>query len=116
VVAAAVLDDARVDEASLFVDILAQIDAPHVRCLEAVRRAREEAHAAQELGPVARGAEQEISQRVLDAVASYPAPVLQRLISLGLLDGRVNWDGVSIVAGTTTSGEQILELLHRSVA
>lgn len=114
VVANAVLDDAKVDEASLIVDVLAQIDAPHVRCLEAVRRAKDEARAADELGPVARGAEQEISQRVLDAAASYPAPVLQRLISVGLLDGHVSWDGVSIIAGTTTFGDQIVDELRKS--
>ena len=92
--------------------ILTQIDAPHIRCLEAIYRAKEEAAKAGELSPTARGAEQELNQRVTEAARSYPAPVLVVLVSLGLLDGSVSWDGVALVAGPTAFGEQLLNDLR----
>lgn len=42
VVCQAVLDDAEIDESTLIIDVLAQIDAPHVRCLGAISRAEAE--------------------------------------------------------------------------
>ena len=41
VVAAAVLDDAQVDEATLVVQALRDLDAPHIRALERMRRAED---------------------------------------------------------------------------
>lgn len=112
VIAAAVLDDAKIDEATLFTGILTQIDAPHIRCLEAIYRAKEQAARAGELSPTARGAEQELNQRVMEAGRAYPAPVLAVLVSLGLLDASVSWDGVALVGGPTTFGEQLLNDLR----
>ena len=112
VVSRAVLDDARVDEAALLTNVLAQVEAVHIRCLESVHRAKQEALAADEIGPTARGAEQAISQRVIDAAGPFPAPVLTTLVGLGLLDASSSWDGNGLVKGPTVFGEQLLTDLH----
>lgn len=114
VIAQAVLDDAQVDEASLITTVLAQVDAPHMRCLEAVNRAKQAALAAGELGPIARGAEQEINQRVVDAGKEHPAPLLAQLVSWGLLDASVSWDGEALVKGPTAFGERVLADLRQA--
>jgi hypothetical protein len=58
----AVLDDAQVDHTTLMVGILGQIDAPHVRALEAIRRAEVEVQEAGEVAPRAEGAEREMNE------------------------------------------------------
>jgi hypothetical protein len=112
VVAEAVLDDAKVDHATLITHMLAQIDAPHIRCLEAIYRAKKQAAAAGQLSPTARGAEQPIHQDITNAGRAYPAPVLVALVSLGLLDASVTWDGVALVKGPTTFGQHLLDELR----
>lgn len=113
-IAAAVLDDAKIDEATLLTGILTQIDAPHILCLEAIYRAKKEAAKAGELSPTAQGAEQELNQRVMEAGRAYPAPVLVVLVSLGLLDASVGWGGVALVGGPTAFGEQLLNELREA--
>lgn len=108
VVARAVLDDSRMDEAMLIVGVLSQIDAPHVRCLEAVRRAEEQAEVAGEVAPRADGAERETVQRIAVAGRAHPVPVLAALASLGLLEAQGVNDGTTIVKGLTPFGLALL--------
>ena len=108
VVKAAVLDDAKIDDSSLVVDVLQRIDVPHIRCLEDVYRAEQGAIASGDLTPTARGAERELTEQVRAVAATYPPPLVQQLQSLGLLDGSLTWDGVIHVTGTTVFGAQIL--------
>ena len=110
---AAVLDDALVDEAELIVGVLAQIDAPHVRCLEDVFRAEEEARAAGELAPRARGAEREVVQRLVEAGQRHPAPVVTTLRSLGVLDAG-GQDDAMLVKGLTEFGRLLVDDLHHA--
>lgn len=114
VVARAVLDEAQIDEAELITLTLAQIDAPHVRCLEEIRRAEVAAEANGEVAPIARGAEQELNSRVMEAGKHFPAPVIVTLNSLGLLKGTSSWDGVAFVSGTTEFGRQLLADLREA--
>ena len=86
VVARAVLDDARVDEATLVVGVLSQIDAPHVRCLELIERAEEAARDAGELEEAAEGSERPVVQRISDVGRTQPQPVLTASVSLGLIE------------------------------
>ena len=112
VVKAAVLDDAKIDESALIVGVLRQIDAPHIRCLEAIYRAEQEAKASGDLQPTARGAEKELTQQVRAVADSYPPPLLTQLEHLGLIDGSITWGGVTLITGTTVFGAQVLEDLH----
>jgi hypothetical protein len=104
----AVLDEAKVDESVLIVRALTRVDAPHVRCLEAIRRAEENAAAIGELEAVAPGAEQPSNRLVQDAVDQYGGPVLHALVAEGLVAGEVTWDGTSRITGTTVFGQAIL--------
>lgn len=112
-VAAAVLDDARVDESVLVIGVLAQIDAPHVLCLESIRRAEDAAEAAGEVEPRAEGAERAIVTRIKDAGRAHPAPVIAVLTSLGLIETTGAWNGTALVQGLTAFGHTLLDDLHR---
>jgi hypothetical protein len=114
IVAQAVLDDAEIDESSLVVDTLVQIDAAHVRCLTAIARAEAEAQRLGEQEPIARGAEKPHTQRVSRVAETYPYPLLDALRRLGLIDASISWDGVSRVTGMTKFGELLLKELRRS--
>lgn len=107
----AVLDDARVDESELFVRILSQIDAPHVRCLEAIHRAEQLAEARGEIPPRARGAERPLIRAIGAEGEKHPAPVLVALTSLGLLDSS-GVDDDMYVKGVTSFGQRLLADLH----
>jgi hypothetical protein len=112
VVTRAVLDDARVDETSLVVGVLGQIDAPHVRCLEAVRRAEEEAEAAGEVPQRAQYADRQLIPGIVEAGRAQPEPVLAALTSLGLLEASGTYDGTALVKGLTSFGQALLQDLR----
>lgn len=112
VVSQAVLDDAKIDEAALIVDALAQIDAVHVRALEAIHRAEVEAKGSGEMGPVARGAEKPLTAPVREVTECLPGPVLRKRESEGLVSGSLTWDGLGHISGLTSFGEKILEDLR----
>lgn len=114
VVNRAVLDDALVDHATLIVGVLSQIDAPHVRCLEAVRRAEQEAERAGEVESRAPGAERATVARIYEAGRSHPDPVLSVLASLGLLEANGVGAGSFTVKGLTPFGLSLLSDLHQT--
>ncbi|CUR54216.1 hypothetical protein NOCA2140039 [metagenome] len=111
-IAEATLDDALIDDNIIWVDILASIDAPHVRCMEAVRRAEQEAAASGEQEPVAEASEKPYVRRIQDAANGYPSPIIRTLSNLGLIQGTVNWDESSRVTGMTRHGERLLSYLR----
>jgi hypothetical protein len=112
VVGRALEDNALVDQAVLLVGVLAQIDAPHVTCLERIRRAEDDALAAGELPARARWAERAIVQRVNDVGGQHPAAVLTVLSALGLVDASGVDDGEVLVKGVTTFGVSLLDDLR----
>jgi hypothetical protein len=112
VVRRALEDSALVDQAVLLVGILAQIDAPHVTCLEQVRRAQDDALAAGEVAPRARWAEREIVPRVNEAGGQFPAAVLTALSALGLVDASGIDDGEVLVKAVTPFGVALLDDLR----
>jgi hypothetical protein len=109
------LDDAAIDENLVWVDILAQVDGPHVRCMEAIRRAEREAVAREERGPVAEAAEKPYVPRIQEAANRYPSPVIRVLATLGLIQGTVAWDESTRVTGMTLLGERLLDYLRDGI-
>lgn len=61
---------------------------------------------------VARGAEKSISLEISATVKKYPELLIRRLHGLGLIDGSVTWDGITVITGTTSAGLLILRELH----
>lgn len=108
----AILDDAEIDEACLLVDLVTQIETVHARALEAIHRAEVQAKEAGDIGVVAYGAEKPLSQQVHQAIDATPEPVLRKLLSLGLLDASINWDGSTHSSGVTAMGANLLADLH----
>lgn len=113
VVQAAVLDDAAIDQSTLLVDVLEQVDAVHIRCLEAIARAEWESKEAGDWEFTAERAEKPSNQRVQNVADGYPAPIIKRLEILGLADASVMWDGHARVTGMTVFGELLLHELKQ---
>lgn len=111
VVNQAVLDEAQVDRAGLVIGVLAQVDAPHIRCLEDVFRAEQAAKIVGEVPPRARGAARELVPSIIEAGQRHPAAVLTALRSLGLIDVG-GMDDALLVSGVTEFGQYLLEELR----
>lgn len=114
VVGQAAADDALIDEVSLTVGVLSQIDAAHVRCLAAIKLAEDEATAKGEVRTRADFAEREIVQRIKNAGASYPPPVIALLAGLGLVEATGTATPWPLVLGLTPFGLSLLEDLSDS--
>lgn len=99
VIGAAVLDDAKVDDALLVVRALRELDAPDIRFLEAIRRAYDSVTPASSTEDPARDVESERRQAVQDATRDMPAPVRAALVATGTIK---NWAG--LFGGTTDLG------------
>ncbi len=102
VVSEAVLDDAKVDEAQLLVQVLGELDAPHLRGLETVRRASDVAYQPDGYEVVSKAVEQ--------AVAVLPEPLQAALVRTGTL-----YVGTGMMAGTpriTKFGRDLLDDLR----
>jgi hypothetical protein len=111
-VASAVKDDAKVDEAQLLIETLAQLDVPHIRALEELARLR-----ARSTGP-------HYEEGVY--LARLPAPIRATLVRVeaARLNPEVGLDGVAVEIGSETTisfeyddgiteyGQEILEALH----
>lgn len=113
VVQAAILDDAAIDQATLIVDVLEQVDAVHIRCLEAIARAELNSKEAGDWEFTAERAEKPANQRVQEAADDYPSPIIKRLATLGLADASVDWGGHTRVTGMTVFGELVLNDLRQ---
>ena len=109
------LDDAAIDDNLIWVDILARIDGPHVRCMEAIRRAQHEAVDREERGAVAKAAEKPYVPRIQEAANIYPSPVIRALSTIGLIQGTVMWDESTRVTGMTLLGERLLDYLRKGI-
>lgn len=111
--AQALADEAKIDEAMVITELLAQIDVPHIRALAGIEAAQSRAVEAGEREKiVAPRAERRISSIVTDEAARYPEPVITWLIALGLIEatagGRVD---TRYVYGLTETGEELLQEL-----
>lgn len=85
VVAAALEDDALIDRSGLLVDTLAQIEAPHVRALVAVREAVQEVKDRGDWPARAVGAEHEIIPHVTRVGNQFDDTIIRTLKNLGLI-------------------------------
>lgn len=98
-ISGAVLDDAKVDEGLLFVLALRNLDGPHIRALEAMRRAVEKVDA-EKLGPDERGYGPSSAERYANSIAAQvqndlartPLAVCAGLVREGLIRSRGTWD------------------------
>lgn len=109
----AIHDAARIDEAALRVEMLRQLDAPHVRCLNTLVKAEDEAVALGEIEERAPRAEPTLSPRLIEAAETMPGPVIAVLISQGLVEATSTWDGTFIVQQVTPTGRALIEDLSR---
>lgn len=114
VIAQAASDQARIDDTSLIVGVLVQIDAAHVRCLTAIKLAEDQAEAAGEVTIRADYTEREIVHRIKEAGASYPPPVIALLAGLGLIEATGTTSPWPLVLGLTTFGRTLLDDLSNS--
>lgn len=85
VVVAALDDDALIDRSALLVDALAQVDAPHVAALVAIRHAVQLVQDRGEWPVRARGAGHEIISSVVNVGREFEDSVIRALKNLGLL-------------------------------
>jgi hypothetical protein len=60
------------------------------------------------MGAVAYSAEKPLTQQVSKVVDGVPEPVLRKLVALGLLDVRINWDGRIHASGITSTWSDLL--------
>lgn len=113
VVSQAVLDDAEVDDATLILIALEQLEVPHIRALETIHRVDQERIAEGHRPPIAAGAAREIDEVVSDSARQFPSALIRILLNTGLLDGGQSWDGAMVyITGLTSYGEEILRFLH----
>lgn len=114
VVSSALEDAAVVDHASLLVDTLAQVEAPHVRAMVEVRKAVDEVKAAGEWPSRARGAEHEILSHVTNIGNQQPDTVIRTLKALGLIYAAESTDDW-FVHDLTPYGYELLSYLVAEV-
>lgn len=102
VVTAAILDDARINEGLLIVMALRDLDAPHLRALETIRRATEKVDAqvvatALEEGvdgpPPGQRIEQLLTVQIKADTPDLPSVVIAGLVREGALSPANTWDG-----------------------
>ena len=107
-VTAVVLDDARVDDSHLKVQALRELDAPHLRALERVRRAEDSAPPADDEDG------QPERRRVLDeATDDLPAPLRSALVRCGtVVQNKGFFGSADLIDGLTPFGRTLLEDLR----
>ena len=79
------MDEAVVDRADLLVNMLAQVEAPHIRALVEVREAVLSVQASGEWPVRAKGAEHEITSKVIQVGNRFDDAVIRTLKNLGLI-------------------------------
>lgn len=107
-----VLDDSKIDQSILILQLIEQLEGPHIRCLEDIHRAEERAKESGEMGEVAPSAEKPITNEVSETARKYPDILIRSLQGLDLIDARVTWDGNALVTGLTSAGSLVLQELH----
>lgn len=109
VVGRAVLDDAKVDESELFVFALREMDAPHARALEELRRLEEAGEHRTPEGPYK---PERVSEELSEASRTYATPVVSTLVRIGVvLPATVAGGGVAVYA-LSDFGRALLEELR----
>lgn len=110
VVIGALGDEALVDRAGLLIDTLAQVEAPHIRAMVAVRAAVRELKDRNEWPTRAVGAEHEILAHVVRVGRQFDDNVVRTLRNLGLLFAGESTDQW-FVHDLTTYGYELLDYL-----
>jgi hypothetical protein len=112
IVAAAVLDDARVDAATLFVLALRDLDAPHLRALERMRRAED---SVERQDGVTRLNDAEVTKAVRQVSEVEPDAVNSALVRAGVahIVGS-SWGGQPVPGMISDFGRDLLHYLHES--
>ncbi|NYI66080.1 hypothetical protein [Spelaeicoccus albus] len=113
VISAAILDDARVDESALIVQTLRELDAPHFRALERIRR-EQDTEPEDRSGDAPPGGRPSPHQHVVDTVEQESEPVISALVRAGTLrqvtGGLVfGIGGNLVVTGLTEFGRTLLD-------
>lgn len=120
VVAAAVLDDAKVEDGQLLVQAVRELDAPHVRALEAIRRAYDGDVMRDPAQPVPDDAEEherKLRQSAAQAATGgMPDPVHAALVRTGTVRTAATYDGGLAITNVSPFGRTLLDDLHRAVA
>jgi hypothetical protein len=106
-ISAAVLDDAKVDESLLFVLALRDLDGPHLRALERLRRAQDEAAETYESEPDLKLDKQKQRRASLMQVAVHSAAAKEHEAVLAAL---VKWDVARIMVRSWGGAEIIGEV------
>ena len=115
VISRAVLDDATVDTAQFYVQVLSDLDAPHFRALERIERARRQAQELeQEEGVTDASQSLRRAQFVERVLKAEPEPVIAGLVRHGCANRLPN----ALVAGAeypviTAFGRELLEEIRR---
>lgn len=124
VITASVLDDAKVDESLLFVMALRDLDAPHLRALEAMRRAAEKVDEIAAHSPHLLREGKDFGQRVRHSVsfqveadtAQVPSAVVAPLARTGVLESLGTWKSANPTRPehykVSEFGERLLEYLR----
>lgn len=107
VLAAAVLDDARVEEAQLITQALRELDAPHIRALERIRLAADTLDDLPER-------ERKEAQAVLSAGRAEPVPVVAVLVRTGVVEPATLFGGGHAVHDITDFGRNLLDALREA--
>lgn len=110
VVAAALEDEAVLDRASLLVDTLAQVEAPHIRALAEIREAVRVVKASGKWPARATGAEHEIISAVVQVGHRFDDAIIRTLKNLGLVFAGEMTDEW-FVHDLTTYGYELLDFL-----
>lgn len=94
---------------------LRDLDGPHVRALERIRRAEDAAAADEDVGPDEKaGRHERISDAVHEAGQREPIPVIAVLIRTGVALQATLFDGGLAVYRVSAFGRALLEDLHNA--
>lgn len=113
VIASAVLDDAQVDSATLIVLALRDLDAPHLRALERIKRAED---SVERRDGVTRLNDADVTQAVREVSAAEPDAVNSALVRTGVahIVGS-SWGGQPMPAMISDFGRDVLHYLRETV-
>lgn len=108
VVGRAVLDDARIDESEMIVFALREMDAPHARALEELRRVEDSSART----PEEPYEPERVSEELAETSRRYPVPIVATLIRVGVvIPATVVGGGVAVFA-VSDFGRALLQQLR----
>jgi DNA primase len=109
IISAAVLDDAKIEEAQLRTIALRDLEAPHIRALERIARAMDYEQEAIDAGE---GEVDGVTDAFRAVVSREPAPVIETLLRTGLITSYSKWLDFHQVGRVTEFGRALLDDLR----